>query len=79
MGKRALELKGATKKGKPQQKKVSKSAQVLAFIEEQSFFTKADIQNAFPNISTSTINRVVTDLRKKDAIQMVQTGLWMKK
>lgn len=79
MGKRALELKGATKKTKPQQKKVSKSNQVLAFIEKQSFFTKADIQNACPDISASTINRVVTDLRKKDVIQLVQTGLWMKK
>lgn len=79
MGKRALELKGSTKKAKPQQKKMSKSDQVLAFIEQQSFFTKADIQNAYPDISASTINRVVTDLRKKDVIQMVQTGLWMKK
>lgn len=72
----------ANKRGKPQQK-VTKSQQVQDFINaQQSSFTKVDIQNACPDVSTSTINRVVNELRKKEWIEMVGVGRgahWRKK
>ena len=62
MGERAIELYQITKKKKTQQK-VSKSQQVQAFIHtQQGFFTKADIQNACPDVSTATISKVVNEL-----------------
>ena len=82
MGERALELKGPVQKKKPQQK-VTKSQQVQTFIDaQQNLFTKADIQNACPNVSAATITRVVNELRKNDIIEMVGVGRntqWRKK
>ncbi|AWE08573.1 hypothetical protein DCE79_14875 [Lysinibacillus sp. 2017] len=74
MGERALELKETIQEKKPQQKS-TKSQQVQAFIDaQQSLFTKADIQNACPNVSAATITRVVNELRKNDVIEMVGHG-----
>ena len=82
MGERAIELYQITKKKKTQQKG-SKSQQVQAFIHtQQGFFTKADIQNACPDVSTATTSKVVNELRKADVIEMIGTGRniqWLKK
>lgn len=81
MGERKWELQGNTEEEKPQ--KLTKSQQVQNFIHaQQGPFTKADIQNACPNVSASTINRVVNELRKNEVIEMVGLGRstqWRKK
>ncbi|MER2192166.1 MAG: hypothetical protein ABS951_14490 [Solibacillus sp.] len=74
MGEHALELRETIQKKKTQQKG-AKSKQVQAFITaQQSFFTKADIQQACPNVSTATISKVVNELRKVGVIEMIGAG-----
>lgn len=62
---------------------MTKSQQIQDFINaQQNGFTKADIQNAYPNVSAATITRVVNELRKNNSIEMVEFGRntkWRKK
>ena len=74
MGARAKELSGTRKKKKPQQKG-SKSQQVEEFIQaQQGLFTKADIQQACPDVSLATITKVVRELRKAGIVEMTGMG-----
>lgn len=71
---------------RPRKKSVSrtgtKAQQVEAFITAQKeSFTKADIQQACPNVSMATITKVVRELRKAGVIKMTGTGInirWFK-
>lgn len=73
MGKRLQ--KGKTPEAKNPQQKMTKSQQVQDFIDaQQNAFTKAEIQQACPEISAATISRVVNELRKNERIEMIGQG-----
>lgn len=64
-----------TKKQTTAPQKRTKSQQVEAFIDaQQDFFTKAQIQEACPDVSIATITKVVRELRKAGVIEMVGSG-----
>lgn len=55
--------------------KGSKSERVYAFIENKiGYFTKSDIRNACPDVSESTINRVMNDLKDRKMIEVNGLG-----
>lgn len=56
-------------------KKGGKSERVHSFIENKiGYFTKADIRKACPDVSESTINRVLSDLKEHEVIEPVGLG-----
>lgn len=53
----------------------NKSARIKKYIENKiGFFTKEDIRNACPDVSDSTINRVLNDLKENKMIEPVGLG-----
>ncbi|WP_251672044.1 MULTISPECIES: Fic family protein [unclassified Sporosarcina] len=55
--------------------KGGKSERVSSFIEKKiGYFTKSEIRNACPDISESTINRVLNDLKAQGTIESVGLG-----
>lgn len=74
MGAHAQQLYQQSNTKKPQQLG-KKSQQIEAFInEQQGLFTKADIQQACPDVSLATITKVVRELRKANVIEMTGIG-----
>lgn len=61
----------------------NKRARVKKYIVNKiGFFTKEDIRNACPDVSESTINRVLNELKEKDIIEPTSLGRnaqWVKK
>lgn len=56
-------------------RKGGKSERVHSFIENKiGYFTKSDIRNACPDVSESTINRVLSNLKTKEMIEVVGLG-----
>lgn len=78
MGTRAQELRSKPNK-KKNATKITKRQQVQSFIESQSgYFTKKEIQEAYPNISLQTISKVVAELRKAGILEMTGTNIDIK-
>lgn len=63
--------------------KGSKSQRVQAFIEKKiGYFTKSDIRNACPDVSETTINRVLNEMKDQHIVEAVGLGRnakWRKK